>query len=130
MSQSCTIYCKCLSWETILRVSKNMFKDVEIRTSEEGKESLEVKGRRGSLRLTNMQFLEQADSFAQLRLSTYMEVDRIETSEEAAKLQVLAHIEACESIIGVVAEPGFDADKRFNRAVFCIAKEADGIVFN
>ena len=46
------------------------------------------------------------------------------------EIRILAHIEACESIIGVVAEPGFDADKRFNRAVFGIAKEADGIVFN
>ena len=46
------------------------------------------------------------------------------------KTYLTSHVESCELVLGVVATPSLDADKRYHAVVFLIAKELGGIVFN
>jgi len=50
--------------------------------------------------------------------------------DSSVKKLLTSHAESCELIVGVVAEPAFDADERYHAVVFAIAKALDGIVLN
>jgi hypothetical protein len=54
----------------------------------------------------------------------------IHTAAESAKERLLTHVGDTKCILGIVADPEFDADARFDRVVFAIAKAYNGIVFN
>jgi len=89
-----------------------------------------VHGSVGSLRLTQKIFRERGDDFCRLLLSTCAFVEGMSDADTAVKKRLASHIESCDLVLGVVAQPDFDADKRYHSVVFAIAKALDGVIFN
>ena len=126
MTESCTIYCKVLNLDEIARLLHRHFPS----PSPMAGDSMTVQGSAGSLRLTQKRFRERGDDFCRLLLSTCAFVEGISNADVVVKNNLASHIESCEMILGVVAEPAFDADERFYSLVFAIAKSLDGVIFN
>ncbi len=53
-----------------------------------------------------------------------------QNADAVVKKRLASHVESCELVLGVVAEPAFDADERYHSVVFAIAKALDGVIFN
>jgi hypothetical protein len=126
MTENCTIYCTKPCSSVIERV-RQLFFDTQI---VEEASSLTMRGRGGSLRISSKKFEHEGDEFSSLVLSSYFHFDQIKTAAHSAKAKLLAHIEDSKCILGIVADPAFDSDERFNQVVFSIAKLYNGVVFN
>ena len=126
MAESCTIYCKVLNLEEIARLLHSHFPSSGQTTGD----AMMVHRTDGSLRLTQKVFRERGDDFCRLLLGTHTFVDGMPCDDQVAKKALLNHIITCKLAIGVVAEPAFDADERYNAVVFAIAKALDGVIFN
>lgn len=126
MAQSCTIYCKVLNLQKIAQLLQAIF---PLSTATTG-DSMTVHGREGALRLTQKVFRQRGDEFCRLLLSTCAFVEGISNADAVVKKRLASHVESCELVLGVVAEPRFDADERYQAIVFAIAQALDGVVFN
>jgi len=126
MAESCTIYCKVLNLEEIARLLHSHFPS----SGQAAADSMMVHGSDGSLRLTQKVFRERGDDFCRLLLSTCAFVEGMSNADAVVKQRLASHVESCELVLGVVAEPAFDADERYHAVVFAIAKALDGVVFN
>ena len=126
MTENCTIYCirPCPSVRECVRDIFPITKLVE----KDG--SLIIEGTGGTLRISSKQFEQQGDEFSRLVYTTMVHFEWIKTAAESAKARLLTHVGDTKCILGIVADPEFDADERFNQAVFAIAKACNGIVFN
>ena len=56
--------------------------------------------------------------------------DRLDADEPETKRELLTHVEFTELIIGVVANQTFESDPRFSTAVFKLAIDLNGLVFD
>lgn len=126
MAESCTIYCKVLNPEEIARLLHSHFPSSGTATGD----SMIVHGTDGSLRLTQKAFREPGDEFCRMMLGIRAFIARFESADAVSKQMVLDHLDHSDLAIGVVAEPAFDADERYNAVVFAIAKALDGVIFN
>jgi hypothetical protein len=126
MAESCAIYCRVLNLEEIARLLHSHFPS----SGQAAGDSMIVYGSVGSLRLTQKVFRERGDDFCRLLLSTCAFVEGKSTSDAVVKNRLASHVESCELVLGVVAEPAFDADERYHAFLFAIAKALDGVVFN
>jgi len=126
MAESCTIYCKLLNLDELARLLHSHFPSSRPSPGD----SITVHGVTGSLRLTQKTFRERGDDFCRLLLSTCAFVEDMSNADASVKKLLTSHAESCELIVGVVAEPAFDADERYHTVVFAIAKALDGVVFN
>jgi len=126
MTENCTIYCTGPR-PSIKECVRAIFTCTNV--AEDG-ESLVIQGTGGTLRISSKKFEQQGDEFSRLVNTTCVHFEQIETTAQSAKARLIAHVENTECILGVVADPEFDADERFNQAVFAIAKACDGVVFN
>ncbi len=90
--------------------------------------SAPIEGKVGSLRITPQCF-QRRDDFSKLILSTISFVHDSELSANS-RTALTAYMESCELALGIVVEPEFDSDERYNDLVFAIAKELSGLVFN
>lgn len=126
MAENCTIYCRILNVEEISSILHSYF------PSSDGdvKRSMQVYGTSGSLRFSKKQFRERGDEFSRLLLSTSAFIDSLPNTDSSKKDNLTSHIYSCKLVLGVVADPTFDADDRYTLAVFAIAKALEGVVFN
>jgi hypothetical protein len=92
--------------------------------------NIHVETESGSLSLTALVFQERGDRFTRLRFSTYMYFNRLDADEPLTKKDLLTHVEFTELIIGVVANESFESDPRFSTAVFKVADDLNGLVFD
>ncbi|WP_146436545.1 hypothetical protein [Blastopirellula retiformator] len=126
MAESCTIYCKLWNLKEFARLLDSYFPST-IPTSDD---LTIVHDSDGNLRLTQKKFREPGDDFCRLLLSTCAFVEGLPNADAVVKKWLASHVESCELVLGVVAEPAFDADERFHAVVFAIAKAFDGVIFN
>lgn len=126
MAESCTIYCKLMNLDEIARLLHSHFPSF----SSTAGDSMTVHGSAGSLRLTKRIFRERGDDFCRLLLSTYAFVERMPNADAVVTKRLASHVESSELVLGVVAEPAFDADERYHSVMFAIAKALDGVIFN
>lgn len=126
MAENCTLYCKILNVEEITRLVRAHFPP----STATMEESISVAGIEGSMRLTKKVLRQRGDDFCRLLLSTCTFVKSMSSPDPDKKKQVVSHIQSCELVVGVVADPAFDADERYHDVVFAIAKALDAVVFN
>jgi len=126
MAENCTIYCKVLNLDEIARLLRSHFPSFRPTTDD----SMTAHTSRGILRLTQKVYRERGDDFCRLLLLTCAFVEGMSDADPVVKKRLAFHVESCEVVLGVVAEPTFDADERFHSVVFAIAKALDGIIFN
>jgi hypothetical protein len=126
MTESCTIYCKVLNLDEIARLLHSHFPT----SIPAAGDSMLVHGNHGSLRFSKKVFRERGDDFCQLLLSTRAFVQGMSVADPEVTMRLVSHVASCELVLGVVAEPAFDADERYHVVVFEIAKALDGVVFN
>ena len=130
MTQCCTIYCKTKNLKEIARLIHQQFPGCSSDDLADEWDSIVVHGREGNLRFTSKWFHQGGDDFCRLLLSTIAFVEGIPNVDPVMKTYLTSHVESCELVLGVVATPSLDADKRYHAVVFLIAKELGGIVFN
>ena len=127
MTENCTIYSTLSDLEIVYRILEQYSMTFSKHT-EDNLQSVFVGDVNAHMRITAMAFVERGDNFCRLLLSTCAFVNRLGTSKAIKKLSTL--ISSCELALGVVAEPSFESDKRFELIVFAIAKALNGVVFN
>ncbi|MHC4874887.1 MAG: hypothetical protein ACYTGL_00225 [Planctomycetota bacterium] len=130
MPESCTIYCQSEIQDLIARELPTLFTSVKRETNKLGWSVLEASEKDASIRFTCRFFRERGDDFCRLLLSTCTFIESGKWQTTTRKNEAIRHVEACEMAIGVVAEPGFESDDRFNSLVFAIARAGEGVVFN
>ena len=128
--ENCTIYCSHRNLGEVVRLVGCHFPEWPAPSPSEAWSSLVVCGKSSSMRLTSKWFRESGDDFCQLLLSTCAFVEALPRTAAEVQKAVVTHIESCELVLGVVVQPGFDSDERYNAVVFAIAKALDGLVFN
>ena len=110
MAESCTIYCTVLNLDEIARLLHSHFPSSRPTVGN----SMTVHGSDGSLRFTQKVFRERGDDFCRLLLATCAFVEDISNADAVVKKRLASHVESCELVLGVVAEPAFEADERYH----------------
>ena len=130
MAENCTIYCKIKNIREVAQLIHSHYPASLSNSAIDQWDSLIVHGDDGSLRVTTKAFRERGDNFCRLLLSTCAFIEGVSDADAEVKKHLTSHVESCELVLGVVAEPAFDSDKRYHAVVFAIAKALDGIIFN
>ena len=126
MPENCTIYCKQLNLPTLESTLDGYFPKTWKLVDK--KSAYLIKQSSSTLRLSPLVFIERADRFSRLLGSTIVNVESRKGSKPRLK-KLVSHLEECNLIIGVVAEPNFDAP-HVTDLVFEIASQLDGVIFN
>lgn len=126
MAENCTIFCRVLNLDEIAQLLHSHFSS----SSPTSNDSMTAYGGAVTLRCTRKVFRERGDDFCRLLLSMCAFVEGVSKADAVMKRRLVSHIESSELVLGVVAEPAFDADERCHAVVFAIAKSLDGIIFN
>jgi hypothetical protein len=130
MPESCTVYCRSEISELVARELLAGFGSGKWESNESDWGVFEASEKDASIQLTRMCFRERGDKFCRLLLSTCTFIQSNKWHSTTRRDEIIRQVEICEMAIGVVAEPGFEADERFNPLVFAIAEAGDGFVFN
>ncbi len=130
MAQSCTIYCQGTEMAPVVDLGESLFGDASLVGSKDCWSSLTVHGEAGELAVDSKVFQHNGDDFSRLRLSTYMAIKNTESADDTIKRRTLKHVELSELILGIVATPSLDADDRYHRFVFEIARVMNGLIFD
>ncbi len=127
--QSCTIFCKDMDVDQLFEIVQSLFPSYGRSATSSEWWSAPISGRAGCLRITPLWFQQRGDDFSKLILSTISHVRSSEMKNDSRAV-LTTHFEECELALGVVVEPQFDSDARYNDVVFAIARSLSGLVFN
>lgn len=130
MSEFCTVYCEIKDPGEVARRLRLQFPSSLPKPPSDQWETLAVRGNRGSLKVSQKVFRRQADEFSRLRWQTVVFVEGRKHEAAETRNDVAAHMRRCELILGIVADPKFDADDKYGEIVFAIAKTLKGVIFN
>ena len=130
MAENCTIYCKNKNLAEVARLVRGHFPSSVANPANDEWESMVAHGTDGSIRISAKWLHERGDEFCRLLLSTGAYIDGLVSNTPAKRKEVMSHVIASQVVFGVVVEPEFDSDERYNEVVFSIANELDGIIFN
>jgi hypothetical protein len=125
------LYCRTAERRLALRIVKAVALPYALEGEESDWTSLRITGAKGTLTFNALVYCQAGDTFS-VSLGgaiRYAEEELVAKSEEVRR-QVLAHLEETKLAVGVVADPGFDADPRFEQPVFLIAQNLNAILFN
>lgn len=132
MSESVTLYCKdtCENVEAFLK-RLSMLNPTEIaRGLEPAWTQVKCSTSSGDVQFTRQFFKQQADPFTKLRWKTIVKVRATAERNPSVALEVEKRLDATESIIGIVAEPGFDQIEKLPELIGFLAMELDALIFN
>jgi len=136
MAESRTIFCKDRKFREIVEVVRLLDPDCSIEGTEAAWTRLRARGTEGEIRLTVLvdngeegdrnEFLRVLVRTAKTARSTTSMLAVVESEREA----IVAFLYDAELLVGVVAEPGFDADPRYEAIVSEIAFRCNGLIFD
>ena len=132
MSESVTLFCK-HNCENVVTFQKRLsiLNPIAItRDSEASWRIIKCATNNGEVQFTRQFFTEQADPFTKLRWMTIVKVRATAERNPSAALEVEKRLDATESIIGIVAEPGFDQIEKLPELIGFLAMEFDALIFN
>ena len=128
MAENCTIYCN-LGKAEIVSVMAKRFGELSFEGEPEDWSAITAHVDGGSITLNALTFQYTNDEFSNLHFRTCMFIWDIETLDDDEKEKLNEAFGNKDLIVGVVVEPSFATDERFNGAIFDIARLLDGLVF-
>ena len=132
MSESTTLYCKAAS-DNFNSIHKRLalLSPTEV-IGESASDWTKIKcvTNQGTVQITRLFFVEQADPFSKLRWKTIVKVQAKAAADPIAASKVEAHLTVTEAILGIVAEPGFDQIDKLPELIGFLAMEFDALIFN
>jgi hypothetical protein len=132
MPESCTLYCRIRSGDTVsFRKRLSLIDPVEVQALDETPwPAINCLTKSGSVRISRMVFRERADDFSKLVARTMVFFERRQESNPQGAAAVLAHLEATQAVLGIVADPAFDDIPRLPELIAFITVEFDALIFN
>ena len=133
MPDNCTIYCKDKQPRKVAEVVRALFPDCSLEGTDDDWTRMTARGKKGELRLTALVYHENGDEFSRRQgemACTAESGASMVALNEGERENIVAFLYDTELLLGVVADPEFDADPRFEKVIFEIAFRCDGLVFN
>jgi hypothetical protein len=131
MAEYCTLFCRNRREGEALAVLRSVFDKVVVEGAEDAWTAIRAAGTKGELRLNAMVYRERGDEFTSLLFKTYLFAEnQMVAAIEDQRETVLDQLANTELIIGVVAEPSFDADPRYQQVVSLLATTLNALIFN
>ncbi len=132
MSESITLFCKdtCENIESFLKRLSILSPTEIVRDSQPCWTKVKCTTSNGEVQFTRQFFKQQADPFTKLRWMTIVKVRATAERNPSVALEVEKRLDATESIIGIVAEPGFDQIEKLPESIEFLAMEFDALIFN
>lgn len=82
----------------------------------------------GTVNFALQTFTERGDSFSRLVGKTYIYFE--DKPSSTGQAQILTHLDQTEAVIGIVADPAFDAINRLESLVLFLSAEFNALIFN
>lgn len=129
MADKCTLFCRRDDPDGILHLAHVILSDIDRLEYDADLSLLTITQGSARLQASRRSPDQPGDGFSRLISWMHNFVRKIDTPAAASQQTLLDHIAACRAVVGVVAEPDFEAIATTNDLIFGMAHALDGVIF-